>query len=105
MVGGLQMIVLSFEFHQNRLSGFGAVGGRNLPIPVDLYIGLYNILYYRTSRDAVRSRAKLRMTSVSSNCCYSFVIYFNVMAYMSVHDNMSVVFVLKFYTNYVQHIR
>jgi len=45
MVGGLQMIVLSFEFHQNRLSGFGAVGGgRNLPIPIDLAIGLYNSL-------------------------------------------------------------
>ena len=27
MVGGLQMVVLGFEFHQNRLSGFGAVGG------------------------------------------------------------------------------
>ena len=27
VVGGLQMAVLSFEFHQNRLSGFGAVGG------------------------------------------------------------------------------
>jgi len=27
VVGGLQMVVLSFEFHQNRLRGFGAVGG------------------------------------------------------------------------------
>jgi len=26
MVGGLQVIVLSFEFHQNLFSGFGAVG-------------------------------------------------------------------------------
>ena len=51
MVGGLQMVVLSFEFHQNLLSGLGAVGGRNLPIPIDLAIGLYNSLYYRTSRD------------------------------------------------------
>ena len=51
MVGGLHMVVLSFEFHQNRLSGFGAVGGRNLPIPTGLAIGLYNSLYYRTSRD------------------------------------------------------
>jgi len=42
VVGGLQMIVLSFEFHRSRLSGFGAVGGRNLPIPIDLAIGLYN---------------------------------------------------------------
>ena len=53
MVGGLQVVVLSFEFHQNRLSGFGAVGGRNLPIPIDVAIGLYNSLYYRTSRDNV----------------------------------------------------
>ena len=51
MVGGLQMIVLGFEFHQNRLSGFGAVGGRNLPIPIDLAIGLYNSLYYCTSHE------------------------------------------------------
>ena len=26
------------------------MGGRNLPIPIDLAIGLYNSLYYRTSR-------------------------------------------------------
>jgi len=51
VVGGLQIVVLRFEFHQNRLSGFGAVGGRNLPIPIDLAIRLYNSLYYRTSRD------------------------------------------------------
>ena len=53
VVGGLQMIVLRFEFHQNRISGFVAVGSRNLPIPIDLTIGLYNSLYYRTSRDSV----------------------------------------------------
>jgi len=51
VVGGLCGIVLKFEFHQHRLSGFGAVGGRNLPLPIDLAIGLYNSLYYRTSRD------------------------------------------------------
>ena len=27
MVGGLQKVVLRLEFHQNRLGGFGAVGG------------------------------------------------------------------------------
>ena len=57
MVGGLQMIFLGFEFHQNRLIGFGAVGGQNLPIPIDLAIGLYNSLYYRTSRDIDVKRA------------------------------------------------
>jgi len=51
MVGGLQMLVLRLEFHQNRISSFGAVRGRNLPIPIDLAIGLYNSLYYSTSRD------------------------------------------------------
>ena len=40
MVGGLQVVVLSFEFHQNRFSGFGAVGGRNLHFPIDLAIWL-----------------------------------------------------------------
>jgi len=35
VVGGLRGgTVLRFEFHQNRLSGFGAVVGRNLPFPV-----------------------------------------------------------------------
>jgi len=46
-MGGLQEIVLRFEFHQNRSSGFGAVGlsgGRNLPSLIDLAIGLYKIV-------------------------------------------------------------
>ena len=34
MVGGLQMVVLSCEFHQNRLSGFGAVGVKICPSPL-----------------------------------------------------------------------
>jgi len=34
MVGGLQVIVLSFDFHQNRLSGFGAVGVEICPFPL-----------------------------------------------------------------------
>ena len=52
MVGVLQEIVLRFDFHENRSSGFGAVGGgRNLPFPIDLAIGLYDSLYYNTSHD------------------------------------------------------
>jgi len=35
VVGGLQEVVLRFEFHQNWLSDFGDVGGRNLPFPLD----------------------------------------------------------------------
>jgi len=33
-VGGLQMVVLGFKFHQNWLSGFGAVGRRICPSPL-----------------------------------------------------------------------
>jgi len=51
LVGGLEIVVLLFEFHRNRLSGFAAVGGRNVPIPTDLAIGLYNSLPKRTSRE------------------------------------------------------
>ena len=51
MPGGLWEVVLSFKFRQNRLNGFRAVGGRNLPFPILKASGLYNSLYYRTSRD------------------------------------------------------
>jgi len=44
MVGGFQEVVLRFEFHQNWSSAFRAVGGRNLPFPIDLAIGLYKIV-------------------------------------------------------------
>ena len=37
-VVGLQVIVLKFEFYQNRLSSFGAVGSRNLPFLIDLAV-------------------------------------------------------------------
>ena len=36
VVAGLQKTVLRFEFDQNRLSDFRAVGSRNLPFPIDL---------------------------------------------------------------------
>jgi len=41
-------------FHRNPLRGFGAPGGRNLPIPITLAIGFYNSLHYRASRDCGR---------------------------------------------------
>ena len=48
MVGGLQMLVLRFEFRQNRFSGFGAVrGGRHLANLIDLAIGLHIVLLYK----------------------------------------------------------
>jgi len=51
MPGGLRELVLSFKFRQNRLNGFRDLGGRNLPFPILMAGGLYNSLYYRTSRD------------------------------------------------------
>jgi len=53
MPGGLREVVLSFKFRKNRLKGFPDVGGRNLPFPMPKASGLYNSLYYRTSRDKV----------------------------------------------------
>jgi len=40
IVGGLQEVVLRFEFHQNR----SELWGRNLPFPIDSAIGLYKIV-------------------------------------------------------------
>ena len=51
MPAGLREVVLSFKFRQNRLNGFRDVGGRNLSFPILKASGLYNSLYYRTSRD------------------------------------------------------
>jgi len=51
MPGGLREVVLSFKFRQNRLNGFRDLGGRNLPFRILKASGLYNSLYYRTSRD------------------------------------------------------
>ena len=51
MPGGLREVVLSFKFRQNRLNGFRDVGGRKLSFPILKASGLYNSLYYRTSRD------------------------------------------------------
>jgi len=51
--GGLRCVVLYFKFYENRSSGFAAVGGRKSPFPITLGIGLYNSLYYRTSRETI----------------------------------------------------
>ena len=40
IVGGVQVVVLRFEFHQNRLSDFGAVGGSKFGHPIDVASGL-----------------------------------------------------------------
>jgi len=44
--------VIHFKFHENRFRSLEAVGGRKSPSPIDLAHGLYNSLYYRTSRDS-----------------------------------------------------
>jgi len=49
--GRVWEVVIYFKFHENRSRGLGAVGGRKSPSPIDLAHGLYNSLYYRTSRD------------------------------------------------------
>ena len=51
MPGDLREMVIIFKFRQNRVNGFRAVGGRKLPFPTPKASGLYNSLYYRTSRD------------------------------------------------------
>jgi len=53
MCGHTPDVVIYSKFHRNPLRGFGAPGGRNLPIPITLAIGFYNSLHYRASRDIV----------------------------------------------------
>jgi len=56
MRGRVREVVTYFKFHENRSRGLGAVGGRKAPSPIDKAHGLYNSLYYRTSRDYRFSR-------------------------------------------------
>ena len=61
MVGGLRCVVILVKCDPNRSRGYGAVGGRKWPFPITLATGLYNSLYYRTSRDN-RVRCFLKRT-------------------------------------------
>ena len=49
--GRVRELVIYFKFHENRSRGLRAVESRKSPSPIDLAHGLYNSLYYRTSRD------------------------------------------------------
>jgi len=49
--GRVREVLIYFKFHENRSRGLGAVRGRKSPSPIDKAHGLYNSLYYRTSRD------------------------------------------------------
>ena len=51
MRGRVLEVVIYLKFHENRSRGLRAVEGRKSPSPIDLAHGLYNSLYYRTSRD------------------------------------------------------
>jgi len=47
MWGRVHEVVIYFTFHENRLRGLGAEGGRKSPSPIDKAHGLY----YSTSLD------------------------------------------------------
>jgi len=53
MRGRVREVVIYFKFYKNRSRGLRAVEGRKSPSPIDLAHGLYDSLYYRTSRDDV----------------------------------------------------
>ena len=55
MVGGLQMIVLMFEFHQNRLSGVGVGGVKICPCPLTWLLAYTTV----TSCDVTRQSCSL----------------------------------------------
>ena len=46
-----EVVIYYFKFHETRQRGIGAVEGRKSPSPIDKAYGLYNSLYYRSSRD------------------------------------------------------
>jgi len=50
MVSGVLAVVVSFKFHQNRLSGYKAVRGRNLAHLITYANSLYNSLPPEGSR-------------------------------------------------------
>jgi len=71
MRGCVQEVVIYFKFHENRSRGLGAVGGRKSLSPIDKAHGLYNSLYYRTSRDD--------FDLLRNSCCkiYTYVLQFD----------------------------
>jgi len=66
MRGRTREIVIYFKFHENQSRGLGAVKGRISPSPIDLAPGLYNSLYYRTSRDSKKVSTFSYNTSILS---------------------------------------
>jgi len=62
-------------FHRNPLRGFGAPGGRNLPIPITLAIGFYNSLHYRASRDLLLLVAVFAVRAVYTGDLYALPVH------------------------------
>jgi len=77
MPGGLREVVLSFKFRQNRLNGFRDVGGQNLPFPILKASGLYNSLYYRTSRDDTTLNYDIESSYFNAFCQFTITIETN----------------------------
>ena len=65
---------------KKRSRGLGAVGGRKSPSPIDLAHGLYNSLYYRTSRDYDNHRDTviIIISSSSSSIISHAIIVINI---------------------------
>jgi len=91
MCGHTPDVVIYSKFHRNPLRGFGAPGGRYLPIPITLAIGFYNSLHYRASRDICRSLSAPPSSRqhLSNNDCPKDKTedYQNCAVYDSVHSN------------------
>jgi len=68
MRGRVREVVIYFKFHENWSRGLRAVEDRKSPSPIDLAHGLYNSLYYRTSRDKL-AVVSVRNTWLDSTAC------------------------------------
>ena len=67
--GRVREVVIYFKLHENRSRGLGAVGGRKSPSPIDLAHGLYNSLYYRTSRDQTNKKTNKKLQMITLTQC------------------------------------
>jgi len=85
MRGRVREVVIYFKFHENRSRGLRAVEGRKAPSPIDLAHGLYNSLYYRTSRDN-NSKTPFTLTQtyeVSFRVCVAIASFCSLPCYIA----------------------
>ena len=98
MRGRVREVVIYFKFHENRSRGLRAVDGRKSPSTIDLAHGLYNSLYYRTSRDVSRTATAVDF------CMVTLVMYVSVgilyFKFVFVHCTCS-----SFYVNTALHLQ